>query len=203
SGANNLDVSTSGTVITLSITAAAIDARVRQAVEQSIEIVRRRVDELGTTEPAIQRQGEDRVLVQVPGLQDPQRLKELIGTTAQLVFRLVDTSTSAQQALSSRVPSGSEILYSEDGTNTPYLVEDQVMVGGEDLVDAQPGFDQQTNEPVVSFRFNTSGAKRFGQVTQRNVGRPFAIVLDNKVVSAPVIREPILGGSGQISGDFT
>ena len=204
SGANNLEISSGqGNVITLDLTAAALDARVRQAVEQSIEIVRRRVDELGTTEPSIQRQGQDRILVQVPGLQDPQRLKELLGTTAKLVFRLVDVSTTAQQALESRVPAGSEILYSEDGTNTPYLVEDEVMVGGEDLVDAQPGFDQRTNEPIVSFRFNTSGAKRFGLVTQRNVGRPFAIVLDNAVVSAPVIREPILGGSGQISGNFT
>lgn len=204
SGANNLEVSSGpGNVITLVVTEPSLDAQVRRAVEQTIEIVRRRVDELGTTEPTIQRQGQDRILVQVPGLQDPKRLKELLGTTAKLVFRLVDVSTTASQALESRVPTGSEILYSDDGSNTPYLVEERDMVGGEDLVDAQPGFDQTNNEPIVSFRFNTSGAKKFGQVTQKNVGRPFAIVLDNKVVSAPVIREPILGGSGQISGSFT
>jgi preprotein translocase subunit SecD len=161
------------------------------------------VDELGTVEPLIQRQGADRVLVQVPGLQDPGRLKELLGKTAQLTFRMVDMSMSAQQALETRPPAESDVLMSSDQPPVPYLIERRVVVSGEDLVDAQPGFDQRTSEPIVTFRFNNNGARRFAQATQQNVGRPFAIILDNEVISAPVIREPILGGSGQISGSFT
>ncbi len=200
----DIDVqSVSGNQITLELTPAAIDERIRSTIEQSIEIIRRRIDALGTTEPTIQRQGVDRILVQVPGLQDPEQLKRLLGTTAKLAFRLVNTSTTAQQAIETKIPAGSEILESEDGSAQKYLIEKRIMVSGENLVDAQPGFDQQTNEPIVSFRFDSSGATRFGRVTQKNVGRPFAIVLDNKVISAPVIREAILGGSGQISGDFS
>jgi len=182
----------------------AIVERVRQAVEQSIQIVERRVNELGTVEPLIARQGSDRILVQVPGLQDPSRLKELLGKTAKLDFRLVDPTMTAQQALQTRPPPDSEILYGppKEG-RPPYLIQKRVLVSGADLTDAQPGFDQRTNEPVVNFRFNTSGGRKFAQVTQENVGRPFAIVLDNEVISAPVIREPILGGAGQISGSFT
>lgn len=141
--------------------------------------------------------------MQVPGLQDPTRLKELLGKTAKLDFRMVDVSIPAEQALQGRVPPDSEILYSATAPKTPNLVEKRVLVSGGDLTDAQPGFDQRTNEPIVSFQFNTSGARKFAQVTQENVGRPFAIILDNQVISAPVIREPILGGSGQISGSFT
>lgn len=189
--------------ITLTPTEAGIRDRMSRAVDQSIEIVRRRVDELGTTEPNIQRQGSDRVLVQVPGLQNPTRLKELLGTTAKLEFRLVDTSISPQQALETRAPADSEILMSQDPTPIPYVVERQVMVAGDDLIDAQASFDSRNGEPVVNFRFNTAGAQRFGRVTTENVNRPFAIVLDNKVVSAPRINEPITGGSGQISGRFT
>jgi len=187
--------------INVSLTEAGLNARIRSAVDQSIEIIRRRIDQLGTTEPTIQRQGADRILVQVPGLQDPQRLKALLGQTAKLSFRMVDQSMSPQQALEGRPPSDSEVLQSADGA--PYLVEKQVRVSGEDLVDAQPGFEQTTRQPIVSFRFNANGARRFAATTQDAVGRPFAIVLDNQVISAPVIREPILGGSGQISGSFT
>jgi preprotein translocase subunit SecD len=191
-------------LIQLRITEPAIIERIRQAVEQSIQIVERRVNELGTVEPSIQRQGVDRILVQVPGLQDPQRLKELLGKTAKLTFRLVDLSIPPEQAQQGQVPPESDLLYGTRGEGRrPYLVEKRVMVSGEDLTDAQPGFDQRTSEPIVTFRFNTNGARRFAQVTQENVGRPFAIVLDNEVISAPVIREPILGGSGQISGGFT
>ena len=169
------------------------------------EIIERRVNELGTVEPSIQRQGVDRILVQVPGLQDPSRLKELLGKTAKLTFRLVDLSINPQEAVQQgRAPPDSEILYEGKGDQrVPVLVQKHVMVSGEDLTDAQPGFDQRTSEPIVSFRFNTSGGRKFAQVTQENVNRPFAIVLDNEVISAPVIREPILGGSGQISGNFT
>jgi preprotein translocase subunit SecD len=190
-------------VIRLTVTEAGLTDRVRQAVNQSIEIIRRRVDELGTVEPSIQRQGIDRVLVQVPGLDDPARLKQLLGRTAKLTFRFVDVTMTPQSAIENRPPPESEILMSSDRPPQPYLIERRVMVSGEDLIDAQPGFDQRSNEPIVTFRFNNNGARRFAQATQQNVGRPFAIVLDNEVISAPVIREPILGGSGQISGNFT
>jgi len=187
--------------VTVTLTDAGLTARIRSAVDQSIEIIRRRIDQLGTVEPNIQRQGADRILVQVPGLQDPQRLKTLLGQTAKLSFRMVDQSMSPQQALEGRPPPDSEVLQGQDGI--PYLVEKQVRVSGEDLVDAQPGFDQNTRQPIVTFRFNSNGARRFAATTQAAVGQPFAIVLDNQVISAPRINEPILGGSGQISGSFT
>jgi preprotein translocase subunit SecD len=197
-------VDAGGGLIRLTSTEPAIVERIRQSVEQSIQIVERRVNELGTVEPTIQREGVDRILVQVPGLQDPSRLKELLGKTAKLTFRLVDQSVPLDQAVEGRVPPESELLKgSKAEDNRPYVIEKRVVVSGEDLTDAQPGFDQRTSEPIVTFRFNTNGARRFAQVTQENVGKPFAIVLDNEVISAPVIREPILGGSGQISGNFT
>ncbi|HET7804212.1 MAG TPA: protein translocase subunit SecD [Pseudolabrys sp.] len=203
-GQRSLNVTTEpGNLVRLTVTEPALTERIRQSVEQSIQIIERRVNELGTVEPLIQRQGVDRILVQVPGLQDPTRLKELLGKTAKLDFRMVDVSMPAEQALQGRVPPDDEILYSSTQPRTPYLVEKRILVSGADLTDAQPGFDQRTNEPVVNFRFNTSGARKFAQVTQENVGKPFAIILDNQVISAPVIREPILGGSGQISGSFT
>jgi preprotein translocase subunit SecD len=197
-------VNAGGGLVRLNWTEPAIVERVGQAVEQSIQIVQRRIDELGTVEPVIQRQGPDRILVQVPGLQDPQRLKDLLGKTAKLDFRMVDQTMSPEQALQSRPPPDSEILYgtAKEGKH-PYLIEKRVVVSGADLTDAQAAFDQRTSEPIVTFRFNSSGARKFAQATQENVGRPFAIVLDNEVISAPVIREPILGGSGQISGNFT
>ena len=151
----------------------------------------------------IQRQGTDRILVQVPGLQDPTRLKDLLGKTAKMEFRMVDSTVSPDQAQQGRVPADSEVLMSASSPKVPYVIKRQVLVSGGDLTDAQPGFDQRTNEPIVSFRFNTSGARKFAQATTENVGQPFAIVLDNEVISAPVIREPITGGSGQISGSFT
>lgn len=187
----------------LSLTDAGIDYRLSSAVTQSIEVVRRRVDELGTTEPLIQRQGEDRIIVQVPGLEDPQRLKALLNQTAKLSFHMVDTSMPVQEALNGRPPAASQIMYSMDDPPVPYLVERRALVSGESLVDSQASFNQQTNEPVVTFRFDSRGAQRFAQATQQNVGRPFAIVLDDQVISAPVIREPIIGGSGQISGNFS
>lgn len=190
-------------LIRLTLTEQGIDYRMRSAVEQSIEVIRRRVDELGTTEPLIQRQGDDRIIVQVPGLDDPQRLKALLNKTAKLTFHMVDTTTSAQDAIEGRPPAGTEVLYSMDDPPVPYVIEKRALISGEDLVDAKAAFDQRTNEPVVNFRFDSRGAQRFAQATQQNVGRPFAIVLDDQIVSAPVINEPILGGSGQISGNFT
>lgn len=179
-----------------------ITYRVSSAVAQSIEVVRKRIDELGTTEPVIQRQGADRILVQVPGLDDPERLKSLLNQTAKLAFRMVDSSMSVQEAIDGRPPATSEVLFSTDDPPVPYLIQRSVLVSGENLVDAQAGYDQRTNEPIVTFRFDSKGGQRFGQATTQNVGLPFAIVLDEQVISAPVIREPILGGTGQISGNF-
>src|SRR5262245_836288 len=204
-GARSLDVeNVGGGLVRLTVTEPAILERVRQVVDQSVEIISKRVNQLGLVEPSIQRQGNDRILVQVPGLGDPQQLLDILGKTAKLTFRLVDTSMPVEQALQGRPPPESEIVYGSRAENRqPYLLEKRVIVSGEELTDAQPGFDQRTSEPIVSFKFNTSGARKFAQVTQENVGRPFAIVLDDEVISAPVIREPILGGSGQISGNFT
>src|SRR4051812_40921238 len=204
SGQRSLEVSDAGGgLIRLTIPQAAITERVRQTIEQSIQIVERRINELGTVEPVIQRQGTDRILVQVPGLQDPTELKNLLGRTAKMEFRMVDTTVSPEQALQGRVPPDSEVLQSASSPNQPYVVKKQVLVSGGDLSDAQTGFDQRSNEPIVSFRFNSAGSRKFAQATTENVGQPFAIVLDNKVISAPVIREPITAGSGQISGNFT
>jgi len=201
SGQRSVDITENAGLITLSPSDAALAERVRQAVDQSIQIIERRVNELGLVEPTIQREGAFRILVQVPGLQDPSRLKEILGKTAKLDFRMVDQSMTAEQATATRPPADSEILDGEGGAK--YVIEKRPVVSGGDLVDAQPGFDQRSSEPVVNFRFNSAGARKFAEATQQNVGRPFAIVLDNKVISAPVIREPILGGSGQISGNFT
>jgi preprotein translocase subunit SecD len=201
SGQRSINITESGGLITLTPSDAAVTERVRQAVDQSIQIIERRVNELGLVEPTIQREGINRILVQVPGLQDPSRLKEILGKTAKLDFRMVDQSMSAEQAAASHVPQDSEILDGEKGQK--FLIEKRVLVSGADLTDAQPGFDQRSSEPIVSFRFNSSGARKFAEATQQNVGKLFAIVLDNKVISAPVIREPILGGSGQIYGNFT
>ncbi|MEM8663287.1 MAG: protein translocase subunit SecD [Pseudomonadota bacterium] len=196
----------SNSVLRLDFTSEGLSQRIRSIVEQSIEVVRRRIDELGTTEPNIQREGEDRILVEAPG-GNPEQLKGLVGTTAQLTFHLVDTSISGEDAMQTRPPPGTMVLLTSEDDELeplrPYVLEEQPLLTGQDLVDAQPAFEQQTNEPVVTFRLTTSGARRFGEVTTQNVNRPFAIVLDDEIISAPVIREPITGGSGQISGTFT
>ncbi len=190
-------------------TALSEDAVLRQAqaaVSQSIEIVRRRIDETGTTEPTIQRQGRDRILVQVPGFDDPERLKALIGRTAKLNFQLVYEAMTVAEAEERGLPPSVEIRESQEVEGEPpqrYLLRRTVMVAGENLVDAQPAFDQITNRPIVTFQLDSVGARRFGEVTSKNVGKPFAIVLDGRVVSAPVINEPILGGRAQITGRFT
>jgi len=203
-GQRSIEVSDGGGgLIRVTVPQAAITERIRQSVEQSIQIIEKRVNELGTVEPLIQRQGVDRILVQVPGLQDPTRLKEILGKTAKMDFRMVDTSISADQAQQGRLPPESEILLNAQPPKAPIVIKKQVLVSGGDLIDAQPGFDSRTSEPVVNFKFNTSGARKFAQATSDNVGLPFAIVLDNEVISAPTIREPITGGQGQISGGFT
>ena len=199
--------STSAGQITVRLTDLAVANRTTQAVQQSIEVVRRRIDETGTRDPSIQRQGEDRILVLLPGVDDPDRIKRLLGQTAQLNFHMVDHDTSLADALAERLPPGSMIAPSAnelgaDGAPLRYVLRSRAMVNGEMLTDATATFDQN-GQPVVSLRFNAAGSRLFGEATSQNVGRRFAIVLDGKVISAPVIREAILGGVGQISGRFT
>ena len=184
----------------------ALQARRGSAVDQSIEIVRRRIDETGTKEANIQKVGEDRILVQLPGVENPEHVKELLGKTAKMTFQLVDTNASVEDARRGKLPPGDVLLPAENGARqgmpSAYVVRRRVMVSGDTLTDAQPSFNS-TNQPVVSFKFDSTGARRFADATRENVGKPFAIVLDNKVISAPNIREPILGGSGIIEGGFT
>jgi SecD/SecF fusion protein len=179
----------------LTLTESGLRARLDAAVEQSLEIVRRRIDEVGVAEPTIQRVGADRILVQLPGVQDPSRIKALLGSTAKLTFHLV----AAQDA---KRPGTLLTLPGADGT-ARFTVERRALLTGDRLMDAAPSFDQRTGRPVISFRFDTAGARIFGAFTKSHVGDGLAIVLDGKVLSAPVIQEPILGGSGQISGRFT
>ncbi|UCH75808.1 MAG: protein translocase subunit SecD [Rhodospirillales bacterium] len=174
----------------------------RRAVEQSIEIVRRRIDQTGTREPLIQRQGADRILVQLPGIEDTERIKDLLKQTARLTFRFVSDRTTVEDARQGGAPPGYEIVPSKDNFQREYLLERKVIVSGGNLVDAQPSFDEN-NLPAVSFRFDAVGGQKFGRATQDNVGRLFAIVLDGEVISAPRIRTAILGGSGIITGNFT
>ena len=187
--------------LTISLTNDGIAQRMSSLVAQSIEVIRSRIDELGTTEPTIQRQGDTRVLVQVPGFEDSDRLKSIISQTARLTFHMVYPGMSAAQAEAQGLPAGTMIVPSQEGAAE--LLYEDVAIGGESLVDAQPSYDPQRNIPVVSFKFDTRGAITFGQITGANVGQRFAIVLDNRVITAPVIQQPITGGSGQISGSFT
>ncbi|MDX2287925.1 MAG: protein translocase subunit SecD [Hyphomicrobiaceae bacterium] len=201
-----------GGALTIGPTDVGLRQRLASAADAAIEVVRRRIDAVGTTEPNIVRQGENRILVQVPGFDDTAKLKALIGQTAKLTFHDVHPTISAEEAQATRIPIGFRLYPSQENPQAEYLLEETPVVYGEDLADAQAGFDSRTNEPIISFRFNQRAARLFGDFTVKNVGRPFAIVLDNgvvngkrdvKVLSAPVIREPILGGSGQISGGFS
>ncbi|MCK0167810.1 protein translocase subunit SecD [Jannaschia sp. S6380] len=198
-GQSDIEVTGSGDTLTLRLSEAERSATDDRTMEQSLEIIRRRVDEAGTREPTIQRQGSDRILIQVPGIGSAQELKELIGTTARLTFHHVSGRTSDPQE---RVSPDQLMFPSLDEPDTFYLLERIPVVTGDDLVDSQPGFDQN-GQPAVTFRFNPAGARAFGNYTADNVGAPFAIVLDEEVVTAPVIRQPITGGSGQITGNFT
>ena len=195
----DIDVATApdGTV-TATLSEAGLRARATGAVEQSIEIVRRRVDETGVAEALVARQGQNRVLVQLPGVEDPNRLKQLLGRTARMTFHLLDESANPQATVP---PPGTQFLMGErDGQR--YAVRRQVAVDGANLSDARAGQDPQTRQWVVNFTFDSIGTRRFADITRANTGRPFAIVLDDKVITAPVIREPITGGRGQISGQF-
>jgi preprotein translocase subunit SecD len=181
------------------------EAGSKQALKDSLtvarDVVRRRIDPGGTKEITVINQGDRRIFVQVPGVEDPEALKQLIGQTARLEFKLVDLNADPSQVAQGRAPPGSQVLPMADGTGA-IAVQRRVMVSGEQLVDAKQGFDQN-GRAVVDITFNAAGARRFGRVTQENVNKPFAIILDDKVLSAPNINEPILGGRAQISGNFT
>ncbi len=181
----------------------ALDAQAAKAVEQSIEVIRRRIDELGTKEPDIRRQGTQRIMIAAPGESDPNKLRAIVGQTAKLTFQMVDETADVAQALQGRVPPGDMLLEGSEAGMPPIVVKRRVLVTGEMLTNANAGTNQQTNEWAVDFRFNGMGARRFGDATTQNVGKRFAIILDGKYISAPVINGPIQGGSGQITGNFT
>ena len=204
-GGKEYDMTENAGVFTLRMTDAFKTLTRQQVMDQSIEVVRRRIDELGTREPTIERSGDDRILVQVPGLQDPTQLKNILGKTAKMSFRLVDEQADPNASVP---PIGDEILpvMNDKNKNVParkVVVQRRVMVSGDRLTDASAGFDQQTGQPIVNFRFDSVGARQFGDVTKEHVGHRFAIVLDNQVISDPNINSVILGGSGYIIGSFT
>ncbi|WP_380871842.1 protein translocase subunit SecD [Sphingomonas sp. DBB INV C78] len=192
------------TRIVLTPTKTGIDRAINDAMGVATDVVRRRIDEMGTREPTIIRQGNDRIVVQVPGLQDPQALKSLLGKTAKLEFKLVDLTVSAADIAANRAPPGSQILpYPDNPGGVPAIaVYRRVMVSGDELINANQGYDQQ-GRPITNIEFNNSGGRKFARVTTENVGKPFAMILDGKVISAPNINEPIQGGRAQISGNFT
>ena len=190
----------------LTPTSAGLDQAVTDAMDSATEVVRKRIDELGTREPTIIRQGDTRIVVQVPGLQDPEQLKELLGQTAKLEFKLVDQSALPADVAQGIAPPGSQIFPYTDGSDfegQSIAVYRLGGIKGDNLIGAQQSFDAQTNEPVVNIQFDQQGGARFAKLTQENVNRPFAIILDGEVLSAPNINEPILGGAAQISGSFT
>lgn len=195
-----------GQRVILRQTEAGLNLAVTQAVDSATDVVRRRIDAMGTREPTILRQGDNRIVVQVPGLEDPDALKELIGQTAELEFKLVDTSASASDIEQGIAPPGSEIVYGAPGgdfAGAGIAVRRLGGIRGDSLTDAQQSFDPQTNQPVVTITFDSVGARRFANLTTENVNRRFAIILDGEVLSAPNINEPILGGTAQISGGFS
>ena len=198
-GQTDIEVAGAGDILTVQLSEAERVATDSRTIQQSLEIIRRRVDEVGTREPTIQRQGTDRILIQVPGIGSAAELKALIGTTARLTFNPVRGRTADEKA----DPGARNVLLpAADEPGMFYIIEQTPVVSGEDLVDAQPAFDQN-GQPAVNFRFNPSGARKFGDYTAANIGQPFAIVLDDEVISAPVIQSAIPGGSGIITGNFS
>lgn len=188
--------------ISLQITKAALNKLTKDAVVRSVEVIRNRITELGTKDPTILRQGDSRIIVEVPGESDPVRIKRIIEKTAQMTFHMVDTSVSISEALAGRIPPGAKLVKTANPAEPDLLVRRRVLVDGADLTDAQQTFNQ-SGQPAVSFSFNSRGSIRFGNATAQNVGRRFAILLDNESITAPVIRSPILTGSGIIDGGFT
>jgi protein-export membrane protein SecD len=193
-----------GTAVTLKYTEVVSYRRIGEAMESAAAVFRRRVAELDRREPVVSRQGLDRILVQVPGAADPAPLARLLGVTARLGFHLVDQSMTAAEASSGRRPVGTVLYESADPSYPgPYLVKREALLTGDDMAEVRGEIDSYSSQGAVAFRLTPAGARKFAQVTRDNVGKPFAIVIDGKVLSAPVIREPIIGGSGIISGNFT
>ncbi len=199
---NGVDVESSGKTLTITYTSKARQEMVDDAMTRSIEIVRRRIDALGTKEPSIQSQGGKYILVQLPGVDNPEHIKELIGKTAKMSFHLVNENITSEQIASNRAPSGTMFLDYMDNPGQKIAVYSRIEVSGDSLKNSEASFDQN-NMPVVTTEFDASGARRFAKLTTEHVNERFAIVLDDKVLSAPNIREPIPGGRGQISGNFT
>jgi preprotein translocase subunit SecD len=189
--------------ISITPTDVGLQERVGNALASAIETVRRRVDSMGVAETTVVREGRSRILVQVPGIKDTAALKDLIGKTARLSFHEVHESLTAEEAKKTRVPPGYRIYPGDTKDEPDQVLRETPVVRGDELTNAQPSFDQRTGQPIIVFTLNNLGARKFGNYTSKHVGRPFAIVLDDKVISAPTIQEPILGGSGQISGSFT
>ena len=187
------DLSSAENLVTIAYTKFGLIEIKNSTLDQSLEIVRRRIDEVGTNEPTIIRRGNDRILIELPGLSDPNRIKNLLGKTANLTFRLVSETES---------DFGTELLYFED-SEQQLNISKRILLSGDNLITAKPSFDNQNNETTVNFSLDRVGSKKFARATTNNVGKRLAIILDNKIMSAPVIREPIVGGSGVITGDFT
>ncbi len=190
----------------LTPTAQGVENAVTTAMDSATEVVRKRIDSLGTREPTIIRQGDDRIVVQVPGLQDPEQLKALLGKTAKLEFKLVDQAALPADVVQGIAPPGSQIVPYSSSSDFPgqsIAVRRLGGIKGDSLVDARQSFEQQTNDPVVTIQFDQQGGAKFAKLTSENVNKPFAIILDGEVLSAPNINEPILGGSAQIAGGFT
>ncbi|MBR1945439.1 MAG: protein translocase subunit SecD [Alphaproteobacteria bacterium] len=196
----NLEVTEDGNLLTVRYTEQALTKMKSDAVDQSIEIVRRRIDQLGTREPSIMRQGSDRIMVQLPGVEDPNEVKKLLGKTAKMSFHFVDEKTTLADARRGKISPESKVVPGNDDAGH-YVIERKSRVGGEHLTDARADFAE--GEPVVAFRFNSYGSKRFGAATRDGVGRRLAIVLDGQVLTAPEVKTAITGGSGIITGNFT
>jgi preprotein translocase subunit SecD len=203
SSGRHVEIAASGEeLIRVTPTEAGFAERLRALRQQSIEVIEQRLGSLGVAASGVQKDGDERIRVLLPGVSDPERLGAIFDKRSRIAFRLVDVTMTAEAALQDRPPAGSEVLY-ELNSKLPHLLAKQVAIDGGEIADAAPGFDQRTHEPIVTFRFNAAGTRRFARVTQENIGRPFGVVLDDEVIAAPIIREPILGGSGQISGSFT
>jgi preprotein translocase subunit SecD len=200
----NIEVVDSTRVV-MTPTQAGLNQAIEQAMDDAREVIDRRINALGTLEPTIVRQGANRIVVQVPGLEDPAALKSLLGKTAKLEFKLVDVNADPTALAQGRAPVGSQILpYPGNPSGVPVIaVKRQVMLSGDQLIDAKQAYDQTDNSPIVSMTFDGQGGRKFAKVTQENTGKPFAIIVDGSVISAPNINEPILGGTAQISGGFT
>jgi protein-export membrane protein SecD len=203
-GANDVEVSSSGDGrVVVQLTDVAKDNIRNNTLDQAIEVVRRRIDEFGVSSPSIARQGADRIVLQVPGVTDTNEIKRKISRTAKMSFRAIEGIATPEQAKTGRPPVGTEFLTSDESAEPPLIVRNRIIVGGDNLTNSAPFFDTQSGQWVVTMRFDGPGARRWANWTQENVGNRFAVVLDGKVISSPRVREPILGGSGQIEGGFT